>query len=101
MTRLTTRFLAMSALALGVAFPSQAAEITGAGASFPAPIYATWAEADKAATGNVVNYQATGSGGGGRQITAKTPDAGAADDPVPGDRLEQAGLVQIPAIIGG
>lgn len=101
MMKLTTRFLAISALALGVALPAQSAEITGAGASFPAPVYAKWAEAYKGATGNVVNYQAIGSGGGVRQISAKTVDFGASDDPVPGNRLEKAGLVQFPAIIGG
>jgi phosphate transport system substrate-binding protein len=99
--KLTSRFLAISALALGVGLSAQAAEITGAGASFPAPIYAKWAEAYKSATGNVVNYQAIGSGGGVKQITARTVDFGASDDPISGDDLEKAGLVQFPAIIGG
>ncbi len=101
MMKRSSRFLATSALALGVAFSAQAAEITGAGATFPAPIYAKWAEAYKSATGNVVNYQAIGSGGGVKQITAKTVDFGASDDPIPGDKLGKDGLVQFPAIIGG
>ena len=99
--KLTSRFLAISALAFGVGFSAQAAEITGAGATFPAPIYAKWAEAYKAATGNAMNYQAIGSGGGVKQITAKTVDFGASDDPIPGDKLAQDGLVQFPAVIGG
>ncbi|MFA7503649.1 MAG: phosphate ABC transporter substrate-binding protein PstS [Burkholderiaceae bacterium] len=99
--RLLPRFLAIGAVAFGVGFSAQAAEITGAGASFPAPIYAKWAEAYRAATGNALNYQAIGSGGGVRQITAKTVDFGASDDPIPGDELDKAGLVQFPAVIGG
>ena len=99
--KLLPRFLAASALAFGVGLSAQAAEITGAGASFPAPIYAKWAEAYKGATGNALNYQAIGSGGGVRQITAKTVDFGASDDPIPGDELARAGLVQFPAVIGG
>ena len=99
--KLLPRFLAIGAMAFSVGFSAQAAEITGAGASFPAPIYAKWAEAYKAATGNSLNYQAIGSGGGVRQIKAKTVDFGASDDPVPGDDLAKAGLVQFPAVIGG
>ncbi len=95
------RLLAISAMAFGVSFSAQAAEITGAGASFPAPIYAKWAEAYRAATGNSLNYQAIGSGGGVRQITARTVDFGASDDPIAGEELDKAGLVQFPAVIGG
>ena len=80
---------------------AQAADITGAGATFPAPIYAKWAEAYKAATGNALNYQAIGSGGGVKQINSKTVDFGASDDPMKGADLEKNGLVQFPAIIGG
>ena len=87
---------------LGVAaLSAQAADITGAGASFPYPIYAKWASDYKAATGNTVNYQSIGSGGGQRQIIAKTVDFGASDDPMSGDDLAKNGLVQFPAVIGG
>ena len=88
----STALLAQSAVA---------ADITGAGASFPAPVYAKWAEAYKAATGNALNYQAIGSGGGIKQIKAKTVDFGASDDPVKEKDLKKSGLVQFPAVIGG
>ena len=78
-----------------------AAEITGAGATFPYPIYAKWAEAYKAKTGNGLNYQSIGSSGGIKQIKAKTVDFGASDNPVKFDDLQADGLVQFPAIIGG
>ena len=78
-----------------------AQDITGAGATFPAPIYAKWAEAYKGATGAQLNYQAIGSGGGIKQITAKTVDFGASDDPMSGDDLTKNGLTQFPAVIGG
>jgi len=77
------------------------AQITGAGATFPAPIYAKWAEAYKASSGVSLNYQAIGSGGGIKQITAKTVDFGASDDPLSADELNKAGLHQFPAVIGG
>lgn len=77
------------------------AQITGAGATFPAPIYAKWAEAYKAATGASLNYQAVGSGGGIKQITAKTVDFGASDDPLNIEALNKDGLLQFPAVIGG
>ncbi|TAL89781.1 MAG: phosphate ABC transporter substrate-binding protein PstS [Candidimonas sp.] len=79
----------------------QAANITGAGASFPYPVYAKWADQYKQATGNQVNYQSIGSGGGQQQIIAKTVDFGASDDPMKGDALEKNGLFQFPAVIGG
>jgi phosphate transport system substrate-binding protein len=90
-------------LALGVATfgVAHAANITGAGASFPYPIYAKWASDYKAATGNTVNYQSIGSGGGQKQIMAKTVDFGASDDPLPAADLEKNGLLQFPAVIGG
>jgi phosphate transport system substrate-binding protein len=78
-----------------------ATEITGAGATFPAPIYSKWAEAYKAATGVQMNYQAVGSGGGVNQIKAKTVDFGASDDPMSGEDLTKNGLLQFPAVIGG
>ena len=77
------------------------ADITGAGATFPYPIYAKWADAYKKATGVAMNYQSIGSGGGIKQITAKTVDFGASDMPMKGEDLEKAGLIQFPAIIGG
>ncbi len=84
-----------------VSLTAQAVDITGAGATFPAPVYAKWAEAYKAKTGNALNYQAIGSGGGIKQIKAKTVDFGASDDPLPGDELTKDGLIQFPAVIGG
>ncbi len=78
-----------------------AAEITGAGATFPFPVYAKWAEAYKKETGVGLNYQSIGSSGGIRQIRAKTVTFGASDAPVPGADLDKDGMVQFPAIIGG
>ena len=78
-----------------------AAEITGAGASFPAPIYAKWAEAYQKATSNKLNYQSIGSGGGIKQITAKTVDFGASDGVMSPADLEKNGLMQFPTVIGG
>jgi phosphate transport system substrate-binding protein len=80
---------------------ASAADITGAGATFPYPIYAKWAEAYKKETGIGLNYQSIGSSGGIRQILAKTVTFGASDAPVAGDKLDKDGLVQFPAIIGG
>ncbi|MFY8212590.1 MAG: phosphate ABC transporter substrate-binding protein PstS [Candidatus Nanopelagicus sp.] len=78
-----------------------AADLTGAGATFPYPIYAKWAEAYKAATGIGLNYQSIGSGGGIKQIKARTVDFGASDMPLKPEELEKEGLIQFPAIIGG
>jgi phosphate transport system substrate-binding protein len=78
-----------------------AAEITGAGATFPYPIYAKWAEQYKAVSGNSLNYQSVGSGAGIKQIKAKTVDFGASDMPLKADELDADGLMQFPAIIGG
>ncbi|NIM41053.1 MAG: phosphate ABC transporter substrate-binding protein PstS [Hydrogenophaga sp.] len=89
---------AMATVALGTA---QAADITGAGATFPFPIYAKWAEMYKAQTGTGLNYQSIGSSGGLRQIRAKTVAFGASDAPVKGEDLDKDGMVQFPAIIGG
>lgn len=85
----------------GASLTAQAADITGAGASFPYPLYAKWAAQYKEASGNRINYQSIGSGGGQQQIIAKTVDFGASDDPMKGDALEKNGLFQFPAIIGG
>jgi phosphate transport system substrate-binding protein len=85
-----------------VAFTSvQAAEITGAGATYPYPIYAKWAEAYKKETGTGMNYQSIGSGGGIKQIKAKTVDFGASDMPLKAEELKEHGLMQFPAIMGG
>jgi len=91
---IATVLLAVSSLA-------SAAEFTGAGATFPFPIYAKWAEAYKAQTGIGLNYQSIGSGGGIRQIKAKTVDFGASDMPLKIEELDKEGLMQFPAIIGG
>ena len=77
------------------------ADIVGAGATFPYPIYYKWAEGYKQATGKTLNYQSIGSSGGIRQINAKTVDFGATDAPVKGEDLDKNGQVQFPAIIGG
>ena len=78
-----------------------ASVITGAGATFPYPVYAKWAEAYKKETGISLNYQSIGSSGGIRQINGKTVTFGATDAPVKGAALEEKGQVQFPAIIGG
>lgn len=77
------------------------ASITGAGATFPYPIYAKWADAYKKETGTGLNYQSIGSGGGIKQITAKTVDFGASDMPLKPDRLDKEGLMQFPTVLGG
>jgi phosphate transport system substrate-binding protein len=94
------KILAGAAAAL-VMTTSFAADMTGAGATFPYPIYAKWAEGYKAATGNGLNYQSVGSGAGIKQIKAKTVDFGASDMPLKADELEKEGLMQFPAIMGG
>jgi phosphate transport system substrate-binding protein len=80
---------------------AQAVDITGAGATFPYPIYAKWADAYKTKTGVGLNYQSIGSGGGIKQIQAKTVDFGASDKPLTPDELSKAGLAQFPGIMGG
>lgn len=88
-------------LVAGFAGTAFSQNITGAGASFPAPIYAKWAEAYQKATGVKMNYQSIGSSGGVRQINAKTVDFGASDAPLKPERLAKGGLMQFPAVIGG
>ena len=88
-------------LVAAVSITAQAADITGAGATFPFPIYAKWAEAYKKETGIGLNYQSIGSSGGIRQINARTVTFGATDAPVKGEDLDKQGQVQFPAIIGG
>ena len=80
---------------------AQAAEITGAGATFPYPIYAKWAEAYKAQSGVAMNYQSIGSGGGIKQIKSKTVDFGASDMPLKPADLDSVGLLQFPMVMGG
>lgn len=92
--------LAVAGLAVstGAAF---AADITGAGATFPFPVYSKWAEAYKADSGIGLNYQSIGSGGGIRQIKARTVDFGASDAPLKAADLQKDGLVQFPTVMGG
>jgi phosphate transport system substrate-binding protein len=99
----STRFLrtAVLALAMGVSAFAQAADITGAGATFPYPIYAKWADAYKKETGNGLNYQSIGSGGGIKQIKAQTVTFGASDAPLKADELTASNLVQWPMVMGG
>ncbi len=101
---LTKRFIsgvALAASSIVLSLTAHAADITGAGATFPYPIYSKWAEAYNAATGIGLNYQSIGSGGGVRQIKAKTVDFGASDMPLKLEEQEKEGLMQFPAIIGG
>jgi len=93
--------VAVAATGILMSLSVHAAELTGAGATFPYPIYSKWAEAYKAATGIGLNYQSIGSGGGIKQIKAKTVDFGASDMPLKAEELEKEGLMQFPAIIGG
>jgi len=89
------------AAGLGGAATAFAGNITGAGATFPYPIYAKWAEAYKAKTGVSMNYQSIGSGGGIKQIIANTVDFGASDMPLKPEELDKNGLMQFPAVMGG
>ena len=103
--KLTTHLIVgatfMAVSGLGGALAAQVTEIAGAGATFPYPIYAKWAEAYNQKTGVKLNYQSIGSGGGIKQIKAKTVDFGASDAPLTNTELDEAGLMQFPMIIGG
>src|SRR5258708_11736651 len=88
-------------LAVAAVAPAAAVDISGAGATFPYPVYAKWADAYKKETGAGMNYQSIGSGGGIKQIEAKTVTFGATDAPLSGDELEKNGLVQFPMVMGG
>ena len=88
------------ALGCAVALPAMAQSITGAGATFPAPVYAKWGEAAKAAIGVELNYQGIGSGGGQNQITNRTVDFGASDAPMEAAKLQSANLLQVPMVMG-
>ncbi|WP_085316216.1 phosphate ABC transporter substrate-binding protein PstS [Derxia lacustris] len=92
---------AFATLGCAAAIPAQAAEVTGAGASFPAPLYSRWAADYQKATGNRVNYQSIGSSGGVKAIQAKTVDFGASDAPLKPEDLDKGGMVQFPTAIGG
>ncbi|HEX6840908.1 MAG TPA: phosphate ABC transporter substrate-binding protein PstS [Stellaceae bacterium] len=98
-----TAWLGALAISSMLAAPSlaTAAEISGAGATFPYPVYAKWAEAYKAKTGVSMNYQSIGSGGGIKQINARTVDFGASDMPLKPEDLDKGGLTQWPMIMGG
>ncbi len=93
--------VALAASSIVLSLTAHAADLNGAGATFPYPIYSKWAEAYNAATGIGLNYQSIGSGGGIKQIKAKTVDFGASDMPLKLEELEKEGLMQFPAIIGG
>lgn len=95
------RKILFTLLLAGLSFAASAADVSGAGASFPAPIYAKWADAYNKATGNKINYNSVGSGAGQNAIKAKTVDFGASDQPLTPEQLNAAGLVQFPAVIGG
>ena len=91
-----------AALIVGAATAASAAgSMSGAGATFPAPVYNKWAETYKAATGTALNYQPIGSGGGIKQIEASTVDFGASDKPLKGEDQLANGLVMFPTVIGG
>jgi phosphate transport system substrate-binding protein len=92
--------LSTLAAAMSLSLSALAVDITGAGATFPAAVYAKWAEAYKAATGNEMNYQAIGSSGGVKQIKAKTVNFGGTDAPVKEAELDAAGLTQVPTVMG-
>jgi phosphate transport system substrate-binding protein len=96
-----TTLAAAGFLAVAAYAPANAADISGAGATFPYPIYAKWADAYKKETGNGLNYQSIGSGGGIKQIKAKTVTFGASDAPLPGKELDESGLAQFPMVMGG
>ena len=97
------KFVCAAALAIGGAFmsPAWAADISGAGATFPYPLYAKWADAYKKNTGIGLNYQSIGSGGGIKQIQARTVTFGASDMPLEPKDLDKRGLVQFPTVVGG
>jgi phosphate transport system substrate-binding protein len=96
-----TALVAAGFIAAAAYTPATAADISGAGASFPYPIYTKWADAYKKETGIGLNYQSIGSGGGIKQIKAKTVTFGASDAPLSGKDLDDSGLVQFPMVMGG
>jgi len=101
MRNLFTVAAASLSAALAFSSPSHAEGVTGAGATFPAPIYAKWADSYSKATGVKVNYQSVGSGAGIKQIKGKTVDFGASDAPLSDEELQKEGMLQFPTVIGG
>ncbi len=95
------RSIAVAGFLAATILPAAAAEISGAGATFPYPVYAKWADTYKKETGVELNYQSIGSGGGIKQIENKTVTFGATDKPLDGAELEKFGLVQFPMLMGG
>jgi phosphate transport system substrate-binding protein len=93
--------LAAGLTSAALALPALAVDISGAGATFPYPIYAKWADAYKKETGNGLNYQSIGSGGGIKQITARTVTFGASDMPLRPEELDKIGVIQFPTVLGG
>jgi phosphate transport system substrate-binding protein len=96
-----TALAAAGFIAAAAYVPAKAVDISGAGATFPYPIYAKWADEYKKVTGSGLNYQSIGSGGGIKQIKAKTVTFGASDAPLPGKELDESGLAQFPMVMGG
>lgn len=99
--KICTNLAAAGFLAAAAYTPATAADISGAGATFPYPIYAKWADAYKKETGNGLNYQSIGSGGGIKQITARTVTFGASDMPLQPAELDKIGVIQFPTVMGG
>src|SRR5882724_764030 len=102
--KLSSKFfagLAAGIAAVGIATAAMAVDISGAGATFPFPIYSKWAAAYKGVSGNGLNYQSIGSGGGIKQIESKTVTFGASDMPLSVQELNRYGLLQFPSVIGG
>jgi phosphate transport system substrate-binding protein len=96
-----TALAAAGFIAAAASVPATAADISGAGATFPYPIYAKWADAYKKVTGNGLNYQSIGSGGGIKQISARTVTFGASDMPLQPAELDKIGCIQFPTVMGG
>ena len=96
-----TTWAAAGCLIAAAFVPANAADISGAGATFPYPIYAKWADEYKKVTGNGLNYQSIGSGGGIKQITARTVTFGASDMPLQPAELDKIGVIQFPTVMGG
>jgi phosphate transport system substrate-binding protein len=99
--RTTVTGIVAATLSLTTMSAFAATNLTGAGGTFPAPVYGKWADSYQKSTGNQVNYQGIGSAGGVKQIIAKTVDFGASDAPLTDDQLNKAGLLQFPTVIGG
>lgn len=99
--RTTVASIVAATLSMTAVSAFAAASLTGAGATFPAPVYAKWADSYQKETGNKINYQGIGSSGGVKQIIANTVDFGASDAPLTDEKLATEGLFQFPTVIGG